>query len=42
MSGLHRFFLQAMSMVKKQMLSPIKTEVKGNLYLKGDVLKNKW
>ena len=29
-------------MVKKQMLSPIKTEVKGNLYLKGDVLKNKW
>ena len=29
-------------MVRKQMLSPIKTEAKGNLYLKGDVLKSKW
>lgn len=29
-------------MLRKGMLSPVKTEVKGNLYLKGDVLKNKW
>lgn len=29
-------------MVKQQQLVPIKEEVKGNLYLKGDILKNKW
>ena len=29
-------------MVKQQQLVPIREEVKGNLYLKGDVLKNKW
>ncbi len=29
-------------MVKQQQLVPIKEEVKGNLYLKGDVLRNKW
>lgn len=29
-------------MVKHQQLVPIKEEVKGNLYLKGDVLNNKW
>ena len=29
-------------MIKRQMLSPVKKEAKGNLYLKGEVLKNKW
>ena len=29
-------------MVKQQQLTPIKGEVKGNLYLKGEVLNNKW
>ena len=29
-------------MVKQQQLTPIKEEVKGNLYLKGEVLNNKW
>ena len=29
-------------MVKQQQLAPIKEEVKGNLYLKGEVLRNKW
>lgn len=29
-------------MVKRQMLSPVKKDAKGNLYLKGEVLKNKW
>jgi hypothetical protein len=29
-------------MVKQQQLVPIKEEVKGNLYLKGEILKNKW
>ena len=29
-------------MVKQQYLHPVKEEVKGNLYLKGDVLKNTW
>lgn len=29
-------------MVKQQQLVPIKEEVKGNLYLKGDILKNTW
>lgn len=29
-------------MIRKQMVSPVKAEVKGNLYLKGDILKNKW
>ena len=29
-------------MVNQQQLEPIKTDVKGNLYLKGDILKNKW
>lgn len=28
--------------VKQQQLVPIKEGVKGNLYLKGNVLKNKW
>ncbi len=29
-------------MVKQQHLVPIKENVKGNLYLKGDILNNKW
>ena len=29
-------------MLRKGLISPVKAEVKGNLYLKGDVLKNKW
>ena len=29
-------------MLRKESLSPLKTDVKGNLYMKGDVLKNKW
>ena len=29
-------------LLKKEWLSPLKTDVKGNLYLKGDILKNKW
>jgi len=29
-------------MVKEKYLKPIKENVKGNLYLKGDVIKNKW
>ena len=29
-------------MIKRQMILPIKEEVKGNLYLKGDVLRNRW
>lgn len=29
-------------MVKQGQLTPVKENVKGNLYLKGDVLKNKW
>lgn len=29
-------------MLKKKQLTPVKENVKGNLYLKGEVLKNKW
>ncbi len=29
-------------MVKQRQLTPVKENVKGNLYLKGEVLKNKW
>lgn len=29
-------------MLKRKMITPVKHEVKGNLYLKGDVLRNKW
>lgn len=29
-------------MVKQNQLTPVREDVKGNLYLKGDVLKNKW
>jgi len=29
-------------LVKQEQLTPIKKEVKGNLYTKGDVLRNKW
>ena len=29
-------------MVKQKQLTPVKENVKGNLYLKGEVLKNKW
>jgi len=29
-------------MVSQQMLSPVKNDVKGNLYLKGEVLANRW
>lgn len=29
-------------MVKQEQLSPVKAEVKGNLYLKGEVIKNTW
>ena len=29
-------------MLRREQLSPLKEEVKGNLYLKGDVLKNTW
>ena len=29
-------------MLRKESLSPLKTDVKGNLYMKSDVLKNKW
>ena len=29
-------------LVKKNRLQPVKEEVKGNLYLKGELLKNTW
>ena len=29
-------------LVKQQQLSPVKEEVKGNLYLKGDIINNQW
>lgn len=29
-------------MIRRGMIAPIKEEAKGNLYLKGDVLKNRW
>lgn len=29
-------------MVRKQQLTPVKEEVRGNLYLKGDVLRTLW